>query len=147
MLKAEAICSLAGLLNQSDSMLVLWDASFTERLWCVFELAAFLKSAKSQAKPLMICPTVAGPCSLVGVFIVAGVFLPIALSPLRHADLMVRPAVMVGAVSVAGLLGVQVFRGLCRSVEKMQKQLLSLKDSAFLQKKQVCFLSWYWYPV
>ncbi|CAJ1443419.1 unnamed protein product [Effrenium voratum] len=126
-MKAGAICSLAGLLNKSDSMLVLWDESYTERLWCVFELAAFLKSTKGLGRPLVICPTLAGPCSVLGFLIVSGVFLPIAISPLRHADLLWRPAVMVAAVSIASSVAAQVFRGLCRSVEVMQKQLLSLK--------------------
>ncbi|CAJ1409755.1 unnamed protein product, partial [Effrenium voratum] len=126
-MKAEAICSLGGLLNKSDSMLVLWDATLTERLWCVFELAAFLKSTKTHPRPLMICPTLAGPCAFVGFWIVAGVFVPIAVSPLRHAPLTARVPVMVGAVLVAGCGAAHVFRGLCRSVEVMQKQLLSLK--------------------
>jgi hypothetical protein len=60
-LKAEAIFSLAGLLKHSDSMLILWDPTWTERLWCLFELAAFLQSKKDQKKQLLIRPTLSGP--------------------------------------------------------------------------------------
>ena len=39
--------------------------------WCIFELAAFLKSQESQAKALpIVCPTLAGPIS-VGLFAMA----------------------------------------------------------------------------
>lgn len=47
-LKTQAILSLAGLLKKSDLMLILWDPTWTERMWCLFELAAFLKSRKAQ---------------------------------------------------------------------------------------------------
>lgn len=43
-------------------MLVLWDPTYVERLWCVFELAAFLKSRESgTATKLFIRPTILGP--------------------------------------------------------------------------------------
>ena len=51
-LKTRGIISLAGMLKQSDSMLILWDPTWTERLWCLFELAAFLQSKKDQKKEL-----------------------------------------------------------------------------------------------
>ena len=35
-MKTEAILSLAGLLRKSDTMLILWDPSWTTRLWCLF---------------------------------------------------------------------------------------------------------------
>ena len=47
-LKTEAILSLAGLLKNSDGMLILWDPTWTERLrlgrpghFCVFSLLGF----------------------------------------------------------------------------------------------------------
>ena len=49
-LKAQAIFSLAGLLKRSDVVLILWDLTWTERLWCLFELAAFSKSKKAASR-------------------------------------------------------------------------------------------------
>ena len=39
--KALALLSMPALLKASDSLLVLWDPSYTRRLWCCFEIAAF----------------------------------------------------------------------------------------------------------
>ena len=36
-LKLKGVISLAGLLRRSDSMLILWDSTWTTRLWCLFE--------------------------------------------------------------------------------------------------------------
>ena len=63
-LKAASIFSLAGILKKSDRMLVLWDPTWSERLWCVFELAAFLKSKEPGKGELLIRPTFLGPCSI-----------------------------------------------------------------------------------
>lgn len=38
-----ALVSLGGFLKNSKSLLVLLDASYTRRLWCIIELAAYLK--------------------------------------------------------------------------------------------------------
>ena len=43
-LQTEGLLSLGGILKSSDQMLVLWDSSWAQRLWCIFELAAFLNS-------------------------------------------------------------------------------------------------------
>ncbi|CAE7594130.1 unnamed protein product, partial [Symbiodinium necroappetens] len=71
-LKAKGIVSLAGLLRRSDSMLILWDPTWTERLWCLFELAAFLKSRERGARQqkLTITPTLLGPIRI-GTFLTA----------------------------------------------------------------------------
>ena len=45
-------------------MLVLWDPTWSDRLWCVFELAAFLRSKVASEQVLLIRPTVLGPCSI-----------------------------------------------------------------------------------
>lgn len=55
--------------------LVLWDVSFVERLWCIFELAGFLKSHATESStiettssspnpPVVIRPVLFGPCAL-----------------------------------------------------------------------------------
>jgi len=43
--------------------MVLWDSTYVERLWCIFELAAFLKSQdEDPSKRLCVRPTFLGPC-------------------------------------------------------------------------------------
>ena len=54
--KAEGIVSLGAVLKHSMSMLVFWDPTFVRRLWCMFELSAFLHSRRAGTKPsLTIC--------------------------------------------------------------------------------------------
>ncbi|CAK9038855.1 Uncharacterized protein SCF082_LOCUS22799 [Durusdinium trenchii] len=48
-MKVEGIISLGAILKSSSSMLVIWDESYVERLWCLFELAAFLKAHEEEA--------------------------------------------------------------------------------------------------
>ncbi|CAE6966278.1 unnamed protein product [Symbiodinium sp. CCMP2592] len=42
--KVEGILNLGAILKASESLLLVWDESYVDRLWCVFELAAFLRS-------------------------------------------------------------------------------------------------------
>ncbi|CAE7452467.1 unnamed protein product [Symbiodinium necroappetens] len=68
-LKLEGVLNICAFLKNSDSMLVLWDPSYVERLWCVFELAAFLKSRESgRATKLFIRPTILGTSSIASCF-------------------------------------------------------------------------------
>lgn len=83
-LKAQAIKSLAGLLKESDSMLILWDPTWTERLWCLFELAAFLQSKKGQQKELIVRPTFLGPMQ-VALFLLAAALTPCSWHRFRMA--------------------------------------------------------------
>ncbi|CAJ1448262.1 unnamed protein product [Effrenium voratum] len=132
-LKTEAICSLAGILNSSESMLVLWDASFAERLWCVFEIAAFLKSKQGREPPLLICPTLTGPISFAVFAMITIAFIPLLVVPIHedpetsslahawHLTAFVTTAVA-GAYACCHFM-----RGFYRSVEVMQRQLLCLQ--------------------
>ena len=45
-------------------MMILWDPSWSQRLWCLFELAAFLKSKRSSGQELVIRPTIIGTVSI-----------------------------------------------------------------------------------
>ncbi|CAE7577346.1 UGT80B1 [Symbiodinium necroappetens] len=68
-LKAEAMLSLGAFLRYSDAMLVLWDPTFMDRLWCLLELAAYLHSRKAGSKiRLTIRPTLLGPLLQITVF-------------------------------------------------------------------------------
>ncbi|CAE7773743.1 unnamed protein product [Symbiodinium sp. CCMP2592] len=60
-LQTEGLLSLGGILKNSDQMLVLWDSSWARRLWCIFELSAFLHSRPRGGKTnIRIRPTMLG---------------------------------------------------------------------------------------
>ena len=60
-LKCAGMLSLAGILKRSETLLVLWDASYAQRLWCLLEFAAFLKSKRISREVLVIKPTFIAP--------------------------------------------------------------------------------------
>ncbi|CAE7653746.1 unnamed protein product, partial [Symbiodinium pilosum] len=47
--KAEAISALPEFVRRSSRMLILWDETYFERLWCNLEIAIFVKSHNSEA--------------------------------------------------------------------------------------------------
>eukprot|EP00440_Ansanella_granifera_P042727 gb/GFBE01046324.1/.p1 GENE.gb/GFBE01046324.1/~~gb/GFBE01046324.1/.p1 ORF type:complete len:677 (+),score=111.66 gb/GFBE01046324.1/:1-2031(+) len=49
-LKKEGVESIGAFLYHSRTMLVLWDPSYAERLWCVFEMAAFAWAHRNDLK-------------------------------------------------------------------------------------------------
>ncbi|CAJ1393962.1 unnamed protein product [Effrenium voratum] len=110
-------------------MLVLWDASWAERLWCVFELAAFLKSREENAKSLVICPTLTGPVTFVIFIFLATTFGTISAIVLLHDSQ--DYSAWLGGFFVVGIVGASAsthtLRGFYRAVETMQRQLLSLR--------------------
>ncbi|CAJ1347816.1 unnamed protein product [Effrenium voratum] len=56
--KMQGILSLGANIRNSKNMLILWDETWIDRLWCVFELSAFLKSHGREAKHhITILPT------------------------------------------------------------------------------------------
>ena len=131
-LKTVSIFSLAGILKRSDHMLVLWDPTWSERLWCVFELAAFLKSkAPSGAgeQVLLIRPTFLGPCSIglfIGVFLV---FVPATTIPMRDRDSLGAYLILVPLSGVflflfiMGYVLAAAFRAYFRSVETLKENM------------------------
>merc|ERR1719356_1182884 len=52
----KGIYSLAGFLKHSQSMLVLWSPEYFSRLWCVFELAAYLKMNSTGGDRIIFVP-------------------------------------------------------------------------------------------
>jgi len=135
-LKAQAILSLSGLLKKSDEMLILWDPSWTERLWCLFELAAFLKSKKLTNQRLVIKPTIIGVVSVAGFCTFAVMFVATVLVPIDDVELLVIP------MSAAAVFGFSVAYPACsmmrayfRSLDVMEEQLLSV---SFAKTKSSC---------
>jgi len=122
-LKSEGILNIGGMLRQSRSMLVLLDASYVGRLWCIFELAAFLKSRQGVQPQLFVRPVILGPISAV-IFLVA---------LCGYAIVPVLPATYswssLGVISVISLVlttaTIHAFRGYHRCTSALDKSLVS----------------------
>eukprot|EP00438_Fugacium_kawagutii_P015666 Skav208590 [mRNA] locus=scaffold3152:313046:316194:- [translate_table: standard] len=126
--KCHAIVSLAGMLQNSKEMLVLWDPSWGERLWCLFELAAFLKCKKAEGsrKVLIIRPTLVGPCSIVVFLTSWAAMLPLATMPLSQRGPLgfLTPVIgMLVTSSVAGYCALVTFRAYFHSVQVLEETL------------------------
>ncbi|CAE7234440.1 unnamed protein product [Symbiodinium microadriaticum] len=125
-LQAEGLLSLGAILKSSDSMLVLWDPSWALRLWCVFELAAFIRSRPEGSKPhVVLRPTILGfailafGCSAVlGTFCYYSLFHVLPGIPVYFIILL---ALLPGAVVF--FLIANLARAFCRSVTTMCRQL------------------------
>lgn len=57
--KQRGIDGLGGFLRMSSSMVVLWDETYFNRLWCTFELAAYLHLRRDSAR-IPVIPVVRG---------------------------------------------------------------------------------------
>eukprot|EP00434_Breviolum_minutum_P009954 symbB.v1.2.008774.t1/scaffold549.1/size255684/15 len=130
-LKLDAIFSLAGILKESKEMLVLWDQSWSSRLWCLFELAAFLKStvdsdSKGGARILTVRPTWVGSCSIVAfltLWINTLAFTTLPVSGSGGTDILIS---LVGCMVLASVLGLSIvvaFRSYFRSVALLEQKL------------------------
>eukprot|EP00439_Symbiodinium_sp_Y106_P013958 s3455_g2.t1 len=134
-LKGEAIISMGAFLKQSDSMLVLWDPTWVTRLWCVFEIAAFLHSRNSGDKAvLQIIPPLLGPALLGGEILfglacVAYAYMETSLA--SSDDLRFSAAFHVVYHLGLGILCfsfvAHALRGYARSVETLNEQLCEFK--------------------
>jgi len=47
--RVAAIYGLNNFLKRSNRMLIIWDASYSTRLWCIFEMAAFVQTKRRDA--------------------------------------------------------------------------------------------------
>ncbi|CAK9101900.1 unnamed protein product [Durusdinium trenchii] len=140
-LKSASIFSLAGILKRSKEMLVLWDSTWSDRLWCVFELSAFLRAKQcpeASQQVLLITPTFLGPCSValfVGAFMVC---LPITtvsttwiskkvITKAGFSSLHLSVTLPIGAAILLVITGGYVlmiaFRSYFRSVEELKEKL------------------------
>ena len=127
--KAASIFSLAGILKRSDEMLVLWDATWGDRLWCLFELAAFLKSKDASEQVLCIRPTFVGPCSIVmfiGSFIVLSPLTSIPTPQPNPAAFVYFFAVFLFLLVISAYFVIAAFRGYFRSVEALKAKLQNI---------------------
>lgn len=133
-LKAQAIFSLAGMLQKSDKLLILWDPTWTERLWCLFELAAFLQSKKTQNKTLIIRPIFLGPVSMVLFLAMFVAMLPGILVSYQFSYRSLGAIyIPIAAILLLGLASsypcVSTLRKYFRDLDAMRQQLLSISFS------------------
>eukprot|EP00434_Breviolum_minutum_P005088 symbB.v1.2.004487.t1/scaffold254.1/size251309/10 len=61
--KAKGILSLGATLKRSKKFLLLWDPSYDKRLWCIFELAAFVRCNPENNSRIRIMPIFLGTCA------------------------------------------------------------------------------------
>eukprot|EP00438_Fugacium_kawagutii_P018308 Skav212457 [mRNA] locus=scaffold385:161244:162818:+ [translate_table: standard] len=142
-MKAMAIFSLAGLLRKSDSMLILWDPTWTERLWCLFELSAFLKSSQDAAKrTLIVRPIFMGPVSVTIFLTLLAFVMPLTTVPLDTSGMLEGVAYYLIPVAGAAVLGIVVgfwavstIRSYFRDLDLMKEQLLVI---SFDQARSAC---------
>ena len=133
-LQQEGVLSIGAFLKTSEGMLVLWDATYVQRLWCMFEVAAFLKSRPEDDTHarLSIVPTHLGPLCMVILFIIPSAFI-FAWILLAYGStggwqlLMVVPIIILPFAIYA----ISEARTYMRSVRTLQEQLstYSLLDS------------------
>eukprot|EP00913_Durusdinium_trenchii_P002151 g1986.t2 len=127
-LKMEAIVSLAGILKRSQEMLVLWDESWSDRLWCLFELAAFVKS-RGSAQKLMIRPTFIGPCSIATFLTTAFAMVPLTTLPERIGGEGLIVTAAVGMLLFGGItmyFCAHAFRSYFRAVDDLKKKMQNI---------------------
>ncbi|CAE7488407.1 unnamed protein product [Symbiodinium necroappetens] len=132
--KGEAIMSMGAFLKQSTSMLVLWDPSWVTRLWCIFEIAAFLHSRSPGCKAdLQIIPPLLGPvllgCEiLLCVTAMAYGYVESSLASSEEEALVGEQFLLLLAV-LGPLFSfvTHALRGYARSVETLQEQLREFK--------------------
>jgi len=106
-LRKLGVDSIGAFLKMSKFMVVLWDPTYVTRLWCVFEMAAYLKTHdtdKDKRKRLIIRPLMLGPvsfamfvgCVLVYMYyllsppslhpmIIMPLWVPLCVTPVLHA--------------------------------------------------------------
>ena len=134
-LKKESIYSLGGIIRQSQEMLVLWDSTWSDRLWCQFEFAAFL-SKRSDKQALAIRPTFLGPCSCVLFVGITILIMPIITMPVGDAHVSFSGFIgMIPVGLIAGYFIVAALRGYFRMVEALKEKMRSF---SFDNSKSAC---------
>lgn len=125
-MKAEGILSIGGFLRSSKSLLVLWDPTYVQRLWCIFEYAAFVKSHEDQNKLLLkIRPTFLGPCTLAIAF---GSMVVMITELVIHTFFDYRGLLAFAGVGVVGFFfGTAAFQNYYDSVRQLHGQLTNFK--------------------
>ncbi|CAE7767980.1 unnamed protein product, partial [Symbiodinium necroappetens] len=123
-MRAEGIVNIGAVLSVSKSLLVLFDDSYADRLWCLFEMAAFLKAHPAAAeKPyiLQVKPILLGfiACTTCLAAFVGGFFA--VFNPFY--DLFRFWGVLLAFGAAEGMFLVHASRKYYRSLEAIESQL------------------------
>ncbi|CAE7340738.1 unnamed protein product [Symbiodinium necroappetens] len=133
-LKLAGLVSMSAFLKQSQVLTVWWDATYSSRLWCLFELAAYLKSHSGQEARLSVRPVFLGPLAM-GIFLgfsfaVLGVML-LPRAGTESGTILTRIALTTAAGSAALWYPLSTLRRFYRSVDMMHAQMRDFRmDSA-----------------
>ena len=123
--KTLGVMSLGACLKHSKKIMILWDETFCQRLWCIFELAAFLKTHENTellAQPLdltdflfwkFILNTLVWGCGLV-----------VPYSTNLSANILPVCVFIFGTCAQCWLVTINLIR-FSRGAEAIQKQLSS----------------------
>jgi len=126
-LKMKGLLSLGAFLKYSESMLVLFEGNYVKRLWCIFEIAAFLKShPESEGTNLIMRPTMLAPCYLATTVTVFLVYVSVYLLP-RSDDRVLKWAFEALLCFCGFYANTAAFREYFRSVEQMMEKLQQFK--------------------
>jgi len=123
-LKMEGILNIGAIMKKSRSLLVLWDSTYVERLWCIFEMAAFLKGHESEEVDIVVRPTFLAPwtCYIFASWCVFGsfdLFVPyVSMIPVMIKFILIVPA----SCFLTGM-----FCRYYRAIQRMQDQLHSFR--------------------
>ncbi|CAJ1371363.1 unnamed protein product [Effrenium voratum] len=120
--KCEGVLNIGAFLKNSITMVVIWDPTYVKRLWCVFELAAYLKSHEDERKgKLVVLPSLLGPCSVA--FALGCCSFMAVLLIVEFASPIAGVAVLVLLGTAGFYLAAAQFREIYRDLDSMQAQM------------------------
>ncbi|CAJ1353859.1 unnamed protein product, partial [Effrenium voratum] len=124
LLKSEGILNMGAILRKSSTLLVLLDPTYVGRLWCTFEMAAWMKSHENSPGRFIVRPIIMGPISVtIFLFVLLG-YGTAALLPDQVTSLWWPLFFLTLLLTV---LTVHVLRGYHRSCCHVAEKLRSFK--------------------
>ena len=122
-LKRASIYSLGGIIAKSHEMLILWDSTWSERLWCQYEFSAFL-SNRTEEQVLVIRPTFLGPCSCAFFMGTLTVFMLLTALP-GHDDALTLFVGFEIFLLISGYFVMAALRSYFRMVQELKEKMRS----------------------
>ena len=120
--KTAGILNLGACLKNSQQLLVIWDENFCERLWCMFELAAYLRS--HETTHFLVQPIALGK------FVAVRISLHIlqhSLVLLLPEDAVLAPYFSIPAFAVYSWIICTIVFQYVQSVEAIERHLLHFR--------------------
>jgi hypothetical protein len=123
--KRKGIDGLGGFLRCSSQMVIFWDGTYFDRLWCTFELAAFTY-LNGKVADIPFVPVMRGAAMLT-VVMFSTIFYAVSITPwLQQANIIV--AIINGLLLlIIGLVGTNVGRHYARDLRNMRDQIQGFK--------------------